>query len=217
MNASTSMVGLLAEGDDEAIAIGATEGVAPLRYRALRDLARRTVERLNSFGIGRNDRVAIVLPNGPEMAAAFVCIASGATTAPLNPAYRAEEFEFYLTDLRAKALVVEAGADSPARAVAQKLEIPVVELHSDRDAGCGLRSRSSRSSAMGGRPGQGGFADAGDIALVLHTSGHDLAAEDRAAPATQRARHAHATSAPRSRSSAATSASTSCRCSTSTA
>src|SRR5512133_1384242 len=137
MNASSSMMGLLAEGDDEAEAIGAPEGVAPLQYRALRDLARRTVDRLNSLGIGRNDRVAIVLPNGPEMASSFVCVGAGATTAPLNPAYRAEEFEFYLTDLRAKALVVAAGADSPARAVAQKLNIPVVELHADRAKGAG--------------------------------------------------------------------------------
>ena len=34
---------------------------------------------------------------------------SGATTAPLNRAYRQEEFEFTLSDLNAKALVVEAG------------------------------------------------------------------------------------------------------------
>src|SRR5512133_2942494 len=137
MRGSTSMMALLGEGDDEANAIGAPDGVAPLRYRALRALARRTVERLNSFGIGRNDRVAIVLPNGPEMASAFVSVAAGATTAPLNPVYRAEEFEFYLTDLRAKALVLASGADTPARAVAQKLGVPVVELHADRAKGAG--------------------------------------------------------------------------------
>jgi acyl-CoA synthetase (AMP-forming)/AMP-acid ligase II len=101
--------------------------VPPLRYRDLRSLAERTVETLNALGIGRNDRVAIVLPNGPEMAASFVCIGAGATTAPLNPSYRAEEFEFYLADLRAKALVVEAGSDSPARGVAKKLAIPIIE------------------------------------------------------------------------------------------
>src|SRR6185503_16912911 len=88
-----------------------------LTFGALRELAKDTIARLNALGVGRNDRVAIVLPNGPEMAAAFVPIAAGATTAPLNPAYRAEEFEFYLTDLRAKTLFVERGTDSPARAV----------------------------------------------------------------------------------------------------
>ena len=62
-----------------------------------------------------------MLPNGPEMATAFIAIASGATAAPLNPAYKADEFEFYMSDLKAKALVVERGSTSPAIAVAQKL------------------------------------------------------------------------------------------------
>src|SRR5512142_311955 len=155
MNGTSSMTGLLAEGDDEGIAIGAPEGDAPIRYRALRDLTRRTVERLNSFGIGRNDRVAIVLPNGPEMASAFVSVAAGATTAPLNPAYRAEEFEFYLPDLRAKALVVASGADSPARAVAQKLGVPVVELHADRSQGAGWFTLEPLAP-LRGTPRQGG-------------------------------------------------------------
>ena len=56
-------------------------------------------------------------------AAAFVTIASAATTAPLNPAYRHDEFVFYLNDLGAKALVVEPGSDSPAAKAAGSLEI----------------------------------------------------------------------------------------------
>lgn len=56
---------------------------------------------LNALGLGRGDRVAIVLPNGPEMATAFVAVAAAASTAPLNPAYRADELDFYLTDIGA--------------------------------------------------------------------------------------------------------------------
>ena len=61
---------------------------------------------LRTLGIQRHDRVAIVLPNGPEMAVAFLSIACGAVAAPLNPAYTAAEFEFYLSDLDARALIV---------------------------------------------------------------------------------------------------------------
>ena len=61
---------------------------------------------LHTAGIGRGDRVAIVLPYGAEMATAFVAIAQVATTTPLDPAYRQEEFEFYLGGLNAKALMV---------------------------------------------------------------------------------------------------------------
>src|SRR4051812_45053836 len=128
---------VLQKGADEAVAVCAPDGAKGLRYRDLRALVERTVSDLNSFGVGRGDRVAMVLPNGPEAATAFVAIAAGATTAPLSPMYRAEEYEFNLSDLHAKVLVVEAGTDSPARAVAQKLGIPIVELHHQRDQGAG--------------------------------------------------------------------------------
>src|SRR5580704_11041650 len=95
---SSTLYDLIGAGSDAAPAIGAP-GRTALTYKGLRDLAERTVKALNGMGIGRNDRVGMVLPNGPEMATAFVAIACGATTAPLNPAYRAEEFEFYLSDL----------------------------------------------------------------------------------------------------------------------
>ncbi len=101
---------LISRDADDAIALAAPDR-KPMTYADLRALAERTVADMNARGIGRNDRVAIVLPNGPEMAAAFVAVGSGATTAPLNPAYRGEEFRFYLEDLGAKALFVEAGSE----------------------------------------------------------------------------------------------------------
>jgi acyl-CoA synthetase (AMP-forming)/AMP-acid ligase II len=157
---------LLRHGVDEAPAIGAPERPS-LSHKNLRELAGRTVQSLNAMGIGRNDRVAIVLPNGPEMATAFIAIACGATTAPLNSAYRAEEFDFYLSDLNAKALVILDGMDSPARAVAAQRNIPIVTLVREKAAGdCSLRA-----DGMTGAPDKGGLARADDIALVLHTSG----------------------------------------------
>ena len=84
---------LLALGRGDAVAIAAHDATA-LTYDGLRALIVETIASLNEIGIGRNDRVAIVLPNGPEMATAFIAISSGATSAPLNPAYRADEFEF---------------------------------------------------------------------------------------------------------------------------
>ncbi|MCY4564126.1 MAG: AMP-binding protein [Gammaproteobacteria bacterium] len=86
---------------------------------------------MNELGIGRGDRLAIVLPNGPEMAACFVAVGCHATTAPLNPGYRPEEFAFYLSDLNATALIAEQGARSPAIAAARKLGIRIVELIAD--------------------------------------------------------------------------------------
>ena len=64
------MLDLLMAGRPGDPAIGAP-GRASLTYAELQELATDTVRRLNALGVGRNDRVAIVLPNGPEMAAAF--------------------------------------------------------------------------------------------------------------------------------------------------
>ena len=160
---------LLAQGDEDAVAIGAP-GLQPLPYRQLRSLVARTVERLNALGIGRNDRVAIALKNGPEMATAFVAVAASATAAPLNPNYCDEQFEFYLTDLRPKALLVEARVDSPSRAVAERLSIPVIELQPWRHLGAGEFSLETNGSSFGNGSASG-VAGPDDIALVLHTSG----------------------------------------------
>jgi acyl-coenzyme A synthetase/AMP-(fatty) acid ligase len=72
---------LLAAGRGEDIAFAAS-GCPPLSYNDLRAHVERTVAGLNRLGIGRNDRVALVLPNGTEMATAFVAVAAGATAAP---------------------------------------------------------------------------------------------------------------------------------------
>src|SRR5204862_5106951 len=112
----------------ETLAIRAP-GRESLSYGAFAGLIGKTVATLNSFGLGRGDRLAIVLPNGPEMAAAFVASACGVTAAPLNPAYREGEFHFYMEDLKAKALLVEEGSTSPAIAAAKRLGIEVLTLH----------------------------------------------------------------------------------------
>ena len=114
-----TLIELLAFGHDQSLALRAANS-EPLSYSALRQLNDYVLKKFNQVGIGRHDRVAIVLPNSAEMAASFVTVACCCTSAPLNPSYRADEFEFYLNDLNAKALVVEKGSTSPAVAVAAK-------------------------------------------------------------------------------------------------
>jgi acyl-CoA synthetase (AMP-forming)/AMP-acid ligase II len=170
MTTASTILDLLNAGAPDATAMS-TPGGAPLTYLGLRELAQRTIAALNARGIGRNDRVAIVLDNGPEMASAFVCIGAGATAAPLNPAYRADEFEFYLSDLGARILVIERDKASPAVDVAAKLGVPVVRLAATPEQGAGrfeLEFPASLASTAAARPGA---AQPDDIALVLHTSG----------------------------------------------
>jgi oxalate---CoA ligase len=149
----------------------AASGCPPLTYGGLRAHIERTVASLNRLGIGRNDRVALVLPNGTEMATAFVAVAAGATSAPLNPAYRADEFEFYLSDLNAKALIVERGSASPALGVATKLKIPVIEIVRAGSDPAGVFELVPADNSKTTAAASGGYAKPDDVALVLHTSG----------------------------------------------
>jgi acyl-CoA synthetase (AMP-forming)/AMP-acid ligase II len=161
---------LLEAGAEKHTAITAPGGV-PLTYGALRAHVAATVAALNSRGIGSGDRVAIVLDNGPEMATAFLAIAAGPTAAPLNPGYRADEFEFYLTDLRAKLLVIAAGKETPAEGVANKLGVPIARLVAQPEKGAGTFTLEFPAS-MTAKPAQPPrYASPDDIALVLHTSG----------------------------------------------
>ncbi len=155
---------LLAEHPGEAPAIGAP-GKAWLSYAGLRALASATEAALRGFGIGAQDRVAIVLPNGPEMAASFVCIAQGACTAPLNPNYREDEFTFYLEDLGAKALVIMQGYDGPALAAGRSLGLQILQLCPGDDAGAFTLQGDAAEPAPAATP------SAQDVALILHTSG----------------------------------------------
>jgi acyl-CoA synthetase (AMP-forming)/AMP-acid ligase II len=159
---------MLAAHDGSAPAISAP-GRPALSFAALRALTDRTLATLNALHIGRNDRVAIVLANGPEMATCFVSAACGVTTAPLNPAYRTDEFEFYLADLHAKALIVEHGSTSPAIGAAQKLGVRIIDLHAGEAAGD--FTLSPRDAAVGTVAAQGVTAEPGDVSMVLHTSG----------------------------------------------
>ena len=166
---ATTLQALIADGTGEATALSSPGGL-PLSFSALRALTDRIVATLNAHGIGRGDRVAIVLPNGPEMAAAFIAIAAGTTSAPLNPSYKADEFEFYLNDLGAKLVVVAQGSDTPAIAVAEKLGVPVARLISTPQGGAGSFTLDFAGKAK--EPtAEGGLARSDDVALVLHTSG----------------------------------------------
>ena len=159
---------LLNTSRDRDIAIAAPER-DPFLYAGLRQHVTSTVAALNERGIGRNDRVAIVLPNGPEMASSFLAVGAGATTAPLNPAYRKREFLFYLSDLRTKTLLLEEGSDSPARDAANELGISVLELRMDPSQPAGAFELVG--DGPGGTCSTSGMAKYDDIALILHTSG----------------------------------------------
>ena len=166
----------LATGADAAPAIVAPER-DPLTHGELRALLSRLGAELRAAGVGRVDRVAIVLPNGPELAIAFLATASHATAAPLSPAYTEGEFRFCLDDLRARVLLTLPD-DAPQAHAAAGPDVLRLSLEGE--------GRQLRLVAGGGahEPSEDAAPGAEDTALVLHTSG--TTSRPKLVPLTQR-------------------------------
>jgi len=146
----------------------------PARLLAIRDA-------LAEYGIGRGDRVASALPQGPETAVCYLGVASCAIYAPLNPDYTEAEFRAYLTKLRPKAIILPAGNKGAARSSAEALDITVIDLAADSAKPAGSFSLLSRAIGRSISPEWNG---AEDLALVLLTSG--TTSEQKLVPMRQR-------------------------------
>ena len=136
---------------------------------------------LAAAGIGHGDRVAIVLPNGPEMAVATVATAAYAACAPLNPAYGEEQLRLYLGDLRPKAIILPESHPGPARAVAEALGILCLDARwADSQPAGSIELRAVPGSPSAPTSTRGSE----EVALLLHTSG--TTSRPKLIPLTQR-------------------------------
>lgn len=143
-------------------------GRNPLTYGDLLQSIDAIGGTLNGWGLGRNDRIAVVHPGGRDMAAAILGIWSYATPVPLNPDNTLGEFAIQLRDMRVKAIAVLADMDTAARRAAADLDLPVLDLQPADHGGMRLTATT--------RAGAPAEANAGpvrpdDIVAVLATSG----------------------------------------------
>ena len=125
---------------------------------------------LKSRGVRPTDAVAILLPNGPEMAVAFLGTALAAVAAPLNPAYKRDELDFYLADLDAKLVIAIAGEAGPIVAAADARQIPILRISVAAGSPAGEFLIDGVSGRHSGALGVGP-ATPQQTALMLHTSG----------------------------------------------
>ena len=131
-------------------------------YDSLRRQVRALAGQFRSMGIDRGDRVAIVLPNGIEAIVTFLAVGAAATAAPLNPAYKAAEFEFYMEDTNAKALITLDEGGEEARSAAQA-SVMDMRVTIDEEGVVSLTGPGGSVESPSPEPD--------DVALVLHTSG----------------------------------------------
>lgn len=157
-------------------------GRPALTYGDVLDQLVSVRDTLNGWGLGRGDRVAVVLPTGPEAAVAFLAIAACATFVPLNADYTLAEFRDYLARLKPHALVLAADDDTPARAAALDLGIGIIDLITAPGAPAGQFTLAGGENRACQQPG---FADPDDFAVILLSSG------STAAPKVVPIRHRH--------------------------
>ena len=162
--AGRTLIDLLQHGAASDPAIVVPAGVR-LTYSELREQVAATADHLAQLGVGRDDRVALVLPNSAEAIVLFLAAATVGTAAPLNAAYKEDEFRFYLQDTHARVLVVPPGQGEAARR-AMPSGVALVEAHFSGQGALALESGAPRDQTRtAGTPGDD------DVALVLHTSG----------------------------------------------
>ena len=142
-------------------------GQAPLSHADLVGLLADTSQRLRTAGVGPADRVAVAMPGDAVMATAFLSVAASAVCVPLNPAQTADEFRRMLSDVGARHLMLRRGDQGPARAVAQELGLAILEIVPGGARAGMFELQLDEAPAL--QPAS--FNSAGDVALVLYTSG----------------------------------------------
>lgn len=159
---STTLLQLFSAHPGDKTAIVLPETNIQISYSCLKDQAEALAQVLAAIGVQRGDRVGLALPNGLPSIVGVLAASLVATAAPLNPAYREDEFRFYLEDTNARVLIVASGHDEHARRAAGD-RVPVLPITMDQ-TGC-----VKLEGVSGARPFSPPSPD--DIALILHTSG----------------------------------------------
>ncbi|KAJ9197855.1 hypothetical protein DTO021D3_5487 [Paecilomyces variotii] len=174
------------DGSATAIIVPSKPQALTVSYRQLNSAVATFQAKLAKLGIRPGDAVSIALPNSYEFIVAFLAASwQRGIAAPLNPAYKQEEFEFYIDDLSSALALVPQGSfekDGPAVRAARKYQAAIAECYWDgkevvldvKDAG--------KLAGKGNQKIETALPD--DIALVLHTSG--TTGRPKAVPLTHR-------------------------------
>jgi acyl-CoA synthetase (AMP-forming)/AMP-acid ligase II len=164
-----SLTALLRQADPGRPALITGEDGSTLTHAQLAVRVETLAGRLAAAGVRRGDKVALVLPNGPEIVQLLLAIfALGAAAAPLNSAYTQGEFVFYLTDIAPRLAVLPASLPAAALGAAEECSVTVLTTRPAEDGGPPeLAAQGAEVTAQASFEG----AQPDDVAIVLHTSG----------------------------------------------
>jgi acyl-CoA synthetase (AMP-forming)/AMP-acid ligase II len=142
-------------------------------------------QQLANVGVTAQAAVSIALPNTYEFIVSFIAASwQRAIAAPLNPAYKQSEFEFYIDDLSSAIALVPRGAfaqDAAAVKAARKYNAAIAECYyNGNEVVLDVKEVGKRA----GKSAPLESAQPDDVALVLHTSG--TTGRPKAVPLTHR-------------------------------
>ena len=163
MDSYDTLLSLLQAAPADAVAVIVPEMETSTTYGSLRQQVMSMAGILRGAGIQAGDRVASVLPNSLATIVGFLSASVAGTSAPLNPAYRYDEFCFYLEDTAAKVLLCPVEGADEARRAARQLDVPVFSVATSAQGIVSIVDAPKAAPVSGPSPD--------DIALVLHTSG----------------------------------------------
>ncbi len=162
-------------GDATAIIIPSKPKALTVSYKDLCSEVASFQQKLARLGIAPQSAVSIALPNTYEFIVAFLASSwQRAIAAPLNSAYKQEEFEFYIDDLKSALALVPRGSvqkNDPAVRAARKYKAAIAECYWDAQRGEVVLDVKDEGKLKGRGSQKLEKAQPDDIALVLHTSG----------------------------------------------
>jgi acyl-CoA synthetase (AMP-forming)/AMP-acid ligase II/thioesterase domain-containing protein/acyl carrier protein len=156
-------------------------GCRPLSYRALREQISGVVRSLNAMGLVRNDRIAVVMPQGSCTAVAILAVMAGFTVVPLAVTYKKPEYDGFFSRLGIRAVLVREGDTPAAVAAAQDRKIPVIEARCSPET-AGAFALVPEPAIRGGAGPV--YAGPQDIAAIKMTTG--TTAEPKMVPVSQK-------------------------------
>jgi len=160
-SAPSTLFDLIARIPADTIAIILPEQNVKVTYGSLRAQVQAVAEQMAAAGLNRGDRIATSLTNGLPMIVSLLAASVAGAAAPLNPAYKEDEFKFFLDETDARVLLLPPdGGDEARRAAGDKYPVITIEM----DA-AGVVSLQGAGRKPVDPPG------IDDVALVLHTSG----------------------------------------------
>ena len=149
----------------------------PLSYEQLHRLIDNTRDAFDSFGLGKNSRVAVALPSNALGTLGIVATSCSSVGIPINPRQSSKEIEYCFNALGVDAIVLMKGIGSAARDVARTAGIHILEVAPLNDGALDFEFVEYKAGSAKARADE---ADLDPTLFILQTSG--TAAEPKLIP-----------------------------------